>query len=95
MAASVKEVLKSSLHKDGGKFTAQDIPPTPADGQMRDKHTSASIPYNMKHALDHLSAALGQFEKLSGQNPAKAKAFAKKVCADLDEVKSKVEKYCG
>lgn len=91
---NLKGVLaRASSHSDSGD--SKDWPPTYQDVQMRAKHTSDSVEYNLDHAEDHLSELVSQLSKLCGVDRGKAETLAQKVCNYLDKVYKEVETYKG
>jgi len=91
--SGIKSIIKSTKYSDGS--SPADWPPTYQDVQMRVKHTSDSVEYNLDHSEDHLAELVAQLGKLQGVDRGKAEVLAQKVCAYLDKVYAEVEKFKG
>lgn len=90
--ASIKGVLvKASSFSDGG--VTKGMPPTYPDVQMRIKHTSDSVDYNLDHASDHFAELVAQLGKLYGVDRGKAELLAEKVCKIVDGWYRDVQPY--
>ena len=71
-------------------YGASDMPPTPADAQMTNKHAAQSVTYNMAHFTDHAKGAMSSLDRVKMVNPKKARALANGVVNRLDSLKGKV-----
>jgi len=67
-----------------------DVPPTPMDAKMTDKHASQSVTYNMSHFTDHAMGAVTSLKRVKMVNPKKAKALANSAANQMDNLRGKV-----
>lgn len=96
MSGDLRSVLrKADKYSDSGVRQPKNWPPTYQDVQMRVKHTSDSVEYNLDHAEDHLSELEAQLGKLCEVDRGKAEMLAQKVCMYLDKVYKSIESYKG
>lgn len=91
---NIKNVLiHASRYSDSG--TPKGWPPTYQDLQMRVKHTSESVEYNLEHCIDHFAELVSQMSKLCEVDSGKCEELAAKVCKKVDEWYKDVEGYKG
>lgn len=70
----------------------KELPPTPADTKLREKHTKASVVYNLKHAVEHVTPIEAHLKGLSQSQPGGARALASKVVAQIAKHQNKIKK---
>lgn len=69
---------------------ADGTPPTKADSKLRVKHVLESVPYNMKHASDHIASAQKQLGKLDKTDRPLSRKLAKKAAKELHTAERKL-----
>jgi hypothetical protein len=87
MAQNVKSLIKK--YSDAG--ATDDMPPTPQDKKLRDKHISDSVPYNTAHATDHMEEIVNQLKKLKPVNPSLAAKLARQASKKLHKVEGRIK----
>lgn len=74
---------------------AAGMPPTKADVKLRDKHVSESVPYNTKHAVEHIKSNIKQIGKLKVTNKPLANVLAHKSIEAIHSAEEKLDKFIG
>lgn len=81
---SIKSIIRRSKYSD--EEVPAGWPPTPQDMNLRLKHTSQSVEYNIfDHAEDHLAEGLAQLGKLYEVDRGKAQEYAQRICDWCDQ----------
>jgi len=76
-------------------YATSDVPPTPADRAMTNKHASQSVTYNISHFSDHAKGAADSLARVKMVNPAKAKVLAKQAAKKMSNLQTKVASAGG
>jgi len=91
MAKTVKDIWS----KWSSEKAAAGMPPTKADVKLRDKHVTESVPYNTKHAVEHMKSNVKQLSKLNVTNKPLASVLARKSVSAVHSVEEQLDKFIG
>lgn len=89
MAQTVQQLWTKYSSKKG----AAGMPPTSGDKKLRAKHVSESVPYNVGHAVEHMSSISKQLVKLGMTDSKLASILAGKAAKQIHGAEKKLSKF--